>query len=246
MLKVRLVRSRASKMIPRGGRLLGEVEEYFVETLTPGDTFVFAGEVLRFEAHRRGRGLCLARRRGRTRRCRPTRAASFRSRPISPTACAASWPITSSWRALPDAGARLAGDPGMALAAAAAAASCWSRPFRAATALSGLLSVRGPARAPDARHAADAPAGARAAAPARLRRQRLCARGLGPGRHRARDRARRARRSPRCSTRTCWATISRPGWPRVRADEAHLPQLRDHRRADRAALPGQGEDAAAR
>jgi ATP-dependent Lhr-like helicase len=50
MLKVRLVRSRASKMIPRGGKLLGEVEEYFVEMLTPGDTFVFAGEVLRYEA----------------------------------------------------------------------------------------------------------------------------------------------------------------------------------------------------
>jgi len=50
MLKVRLVRSRASKMIPRGGRLLGEVEEYFIEMLTPGDTFVFAGEVLKYEA----------------------------------------------------------------------------------------------------------------------------------------------------------------------------------------------------
>jgi ATP-dependent Lhr-like helicase len=50
MLKVRLVRSRASKMIPRGGRILGEVEEYFIEMLTPGDTFVFAGEVLRYEA----------------------------------------------------------------------------------------------------------------------------------------------------------------------------------------------------
>ena len=50
MLKVRLVRSRASRMIPRGGRLLGEVEEYFVETMVPGDTFVFAGEVLKYEA----------------------------------------------------------------------------------------------------------------------------------------------------------------------------------------------------
>jgi ATP-dependent Lhr-like helicase len=50
MLKVRLVRSRASKTIARGGRLLGEVEEYFVETMVPGDTFVFAGEVLRYEA----------------------------------------------------------------------------------------------------------------------------------------------------------------------------------------------------
>ncbi len=50
MLKVRLVRSRAAKAIPRGGRMLGEVEEYFIETLVPGDTFVFAGEVLRYEA----------------------------------------------------------------------------------------------------------------------------------------------------------------------------------------------------
>ena len=32
-----------------GGRVLGEVEEYFAETLTIGDTFLFAGEVLRFE-----------------------------------------------------------------------------------------------------------------------------------------------------------------------------------------------------
>jgi len=51
MIKVRLVRSRrATGVIPRGGRLLGEVEEYFIETLTPGDTFVFAGEVLKYEA----------------------------------------------------------------------------------------------------------------------------------------------------------------------------------------------------
>jgi ATP-dependent helicase Lhr and Lhr-like helicase len=50
MLKVRLVRSRASKVIPRGGRLLGQVEEYFIETMVPGDTFVFAGEILKYEA----------------------------------------------------------------------------------------------------------------------------------------------------------------------------------------------------
>jgi ATP-dependent Lhr-like helicase len=50
MLKVRLVRARASRMIARGGRVLGEVEEYFIETMVPGDTFVFAGEVLRYEA----------------------------------------------------------------------------------------------------------------------------------------------------------------------------------------------------
>ena len=55
MLKVRLVRSRQggtghSGPIGRGRRVLGEVEEYFIETLTPGNTFVFAGEVLRYEA----------------------------------------------------------------------------------------------------------------------------------------------------------------------------------------------------
>jgi len=51
MIKVRLVRSRRSgTTIPRGGRLLGEVEEYFIEMLTPGDTFVFAGEILKYEA----------------------------------------------------------------------------------------------------------------------------------------------------------------------------------------------------
>src|SRR6478609_2400606 len=49
MIKVRLVRSRRSGAVRRGGRLLGQVEEYFIETLTPGDTFVFAGEILKYE-----------------------------------------------------------------------------------------------------------------------------------------------------------------------------------------------------
>jgi ATP-dependent Lhr-like helicase len=34
------------------GRVLGEVEEYFIQGLEPGDTFMFAGEVLRFEGVR--------------------------------------------------------------------------------------------------------------------------------------------------------------------------------------------------
>lgn len=55
MVKVRLVRSRHAGQgrtgpIGRKGRILGEVEEYFAEMLSAGDTFVFAGEVLRFEA----------------------------------------------------------------------------------------------------------------------------------------------------------------------------------------------------
>ena len=34
------------------GRLLGEVEEYFVQGLVPGDSFIFSGELLRFEGLR--------------------------------------------------------------------------------------------------------------------------------------------------------------------------------------------------
>lgn len=62
MIKVRLVgrrgkpgvASRASRAASAnrplmGGRVLGEVDEYFIEQLTPGQAFVFAGETLRFE-----------------------------------------------------------------------------------------------------------------------------------------------------------------------------------------------------
>ena len=47
MLKVHLGSAKGGVL--RAGRLLGEIEEYFAEGLTPGDTFVFAGEVLKFE-----------------------------------------------------------------------------------------------------------------------------------------------------------------------------------------------------
>ncbi len=59
MLKVRLVRSRhggqnggkgLTGAIARGGRMLGEIEEYFIEGLVAGDTFVFGGEIVRYEA----------------------------------------------------------------------------------------------------------------------------------------------------------------------------------------------------
>jgi ATP-dependent Lhr-like helicase len=52
MLKVRMGRPRKSGVGAPiiGGRALGEIEEYFAETMLPGDTFLFAGEVLRFEA----------------------------------------------------------------------------------------------------------------------------------------------------------------------------------------------------
>ena len=39
--------ARAGKTV--GGRKIGEVEEGYLEQLTPGDTFLFAGQVWRFE-----------------------------------------------------------------------------------------------------------------------------------------------------------------------------------------------------
>lgn len=56
MVRVRLARLKGGALKPSSvlaaGRVLGEVEEYFVEQLTPGDSFAFAGEVLRFEGMR--------------------------------------------------------------------------------------------------------------------------------------------------------------------------------------------------
>jgi ATP-dependent Lhr-like helicase len=60
MLTVRLVgRVRDRRRLKPGapaqggpiiaGRKLGQIEEYFIEGLTPGDTFLFAGQILRFE-----------------------------------------------------------------------------------------------------------------------------------------------------------------------------------------------------
>jgi ATP-dependent helicase Lhr and Lhr-like helicase len=51
LVKVRLLgrkRTRARSALA-GGRVLGEVDEYFIEQLRPGDAFVLAGEIVRFE-----------------------------------------------------------------------------------------------------------------------------------------------------------------------------------------------------
>lgn len=50
LLNVRLTRRRGGAAA--GGLSLGKVEEYFVETLSPGDTFLFSGRMLRFEGIR--------------------------------------------------------------------------------------------------------------------------------------------------------------------------------------------------
>ncbi len=49
LLNVRVSRNRGAGFAGRGGRVLGRIEEYFIETLSPGDTFLFAGLILRFE-----------------------------------------------------------------------------------------------------------------------------------------------------------------------------------------------------
>ncbi len=53
MLKVRLVQGKTAETgktytgpLRRSGRVLGEIEEYFLETLAPNDTFLFGGEIL--------------------------------------------------------------------------------------------------------------------------------------------------------------------------------------------------------
>jgi ATP-dependent helicase Lhr and Lhr-like helicase len=51
LLKVRLAKVRrvAGKRVVTGGFVLGELEEWFLSQLTVGDTFLFSGQVLRFE-----------------------------------------------------------------------------------------------------------------------------------------------------------------------------------------------------
>ncbi|MEQ1754065.1 MAG: ligase-associated DNA damage response DEXH box helicase [Micropepsaceae bacterium] len=50
MLKVRVVRNYRGPRVTYAGRVLGQVEEWFLQQLSPGDTFLFAGQVLKFES----------------------------------------------------------------------------------------------------------------------------------------------------------------------------------------------------
>ena len=222
--------ARLARLIPRGGRLLGEVEEYFIEMLTPGDTFVFAGEILQIRGDRRGRGLRLARARPRTRRCRPTRAASSRSRPISPTACARSSPTASSGAALPEQvrewleiqewRSLLPGPRDLLVETFPRANKyylvCYPFEGRLAHQTLGMLLTRRLERARLRPHG--------------LRRQRICAGDLGARRRGAAHRPRRA--VARATVRRGHAGRRSRSLARgIRADEAHLPHLRHHRRA---------------
>jgi ATP-dependent Lhr-like helicase len=57
MLNLKMVKRGAGGRIGRGGATLGKMEEYFFEQLSPGDTFIFAGKVLRFEGIRENEAL---------------------------------------------------------------------------------------------------------------------------------------------------------------------------------------------
>ncbi len=52
MLNVRLTKQRGKGASVRGGPVLGKIEEGFLESLAPGDTFLFSGKILAFEGIR--------------------------------------------------------------------------------------------------------------------------------------------------------------------------------------------------
>ena len=110
------------------GKVLGEVEEYFVSMLTPGDTFLFAGRLLAFEGIRQNEVIVTLAKSGRDPKVpayaggklplthasgRPRAPPAGRSLDLAPAAAA---------------GRRVAGGAGAALASSPRPTSSWSRP----------------------------------------------------------------------------------------------------------------------
>ena len=218
----------------RRGPVLGEVEEAFIQGLVPGDTFVFAGRLLRFEGVKE----LVA-------QCSPATGGD----PKVPAYGGGRLPLSTFLaepRARHPAGSVAASQAAGRGARMAATSSASARPCRASDSLliEGFprgsqavhrrLLLRGPQRAPDAGHAADPPHGAHGAEAAGLRRHRLCARHLGPA---AADQG-----AARPAVRRGHAG-RRPRGVDGRIDHAAplVPQRRGDRRPDRAALPGRGE-----
>ena len=104
------------------------------ETLALGDTFVFAGEVLRYEAMVEDE-VYVSRASDDDPKVPSYEGGKF---PLSTYLAARVRSILADpaeWKPLPRAGARMAGNPAMALACCRGRASCWSRPFRAPTSI---------------------------------------------------------------------------------------------------------------
>ncbi len=121
-------------VLGRGGRMLGEIEEAFIEGLVIGDTFVFGGEVVRYEALVEDQVYV-------------SRANDADAK--VPSYMGGKFPLSTYLaervRQLLDrparlgrvagSGARLAVAAARGVARAGARASCWSRPFRAPTSI---------------------------------------------------------------------------------------------------------------
>ena len=139
MLKVRLVRGRgggagSTGMIGRGGRMLGEIEEYFIEGLVAGDTFVFGGEIVRYEALVEDE-VYVSRANDKDAKVPSYMGGKF---PLS-TYLAERVRQTARRPAAVEraagAGARLAGAAAELFAVCRRCGNCWSKPFRAATSI---------------------------------------------------------------------------------------------------------------
>ena len=162
MVEIRL-QSRAGPPA-RADRRLGQLEEYFIEQLTAGDTFVFAGEVLRFEGLREDCRLCHPQPTNPEAEIPSYNGGKF---PLSTFLAQRVREMVSAperWHQLPDPVQEWLQNPGMAQRDSQARAAAGRDVSPRQPALSGLLSVRGPAGAPDAGHAAHPPAGARPSA----------------------------------------------------------------------------------
>ena len=218
MVRVRLARRQGGALKPSAvraaGRVLGEVEEYFIETAGAGRHLRVRRRSAALRGLARDRRHRHPQRTRRSPRCRPMTAASSRSRPISPTACGSCLPTARQWARLPDQVSdwlRIQSEVSVVPGPDEILVETFPR---GAKALSRLLSVRGTARPSEPRHAAHAAARARPCPAARFRRQRICALPSGGSPIWARwSRTGRLDLAQSCSTRTCSATISMPGSP---------------------------------
>ncbi len=193
----------------RGGAPLGKVEEYFLEQLSPGDTFLFSGKVLRFEGIRENE--CLA-------------SQAFSMDPKIPSYAGGKFPLSTY---LADQVRTMISDPERRhrlpdqvrdwLELQKDRSLLPKRDELLIETLSarqprlhGRLSLRRTVGAPDAWHAVDAAAGAGRRKADGLRRHGLFTRHLGAGGHGPDDCQRPSPAFPISSTRICSATISKP------------------------------------
>ncbi len=239
MLNVRMVKRNQRGSLGRGGMSLGKVEEYFLEMLSQGDTFLFSGKVLRFEGIRESE-------------CLVSQAFSFD--PKVPSYAGGKFPLSTylaeqvrkmlanparranlpeqvrDWLSLQNDVSMLPREDELLI-----------ETFPRQPPLHGDLRLRGTAGAPDARHAAHPPARPRRPEAARLRGHRLLARRLGAGRSR-RDIPAAAESACRPLRRGHARRRSGSLAERVLSPETDLPQLRRYCRTDRPATSRQGKD----